>query len=60
MFHVRMLNCDITDTAITEMWWVRLHNLSAVMHCYRLFKKGRQRVSGREGVLYVKEQLEGM
>lgn len=30
--HMQMLNCDIIDAAVTEMWWDSLLNVSAAMH----------------------------
>lgn len=58
--HIQMLNCDISDGAITVWWWDSLHNLSTAMPSYSLFKKGRQGITGGEVALSVKEQLEGM
>ena len=41
---VQLENCDIV--AITETWWDDLHNWSAAMDGYKLFRRARQ---GRRG-----------
>jgi len=41
--------------AITEMWWDILHNWSAAMDGYKLFRRDRQGRRGSGAALYVSE-----